>query len=327
MASMEGVPAQIDMDFGSFGQCRGVVQQLENDRIEIVWVCGPDFNGERFPLEVDIDYGADLTGDCPSFFDESVDETVKKFMKEVSSAPEGTKMVNWNEVEEALEEILGEGKYDEDRWRVTMNRLNDPDCAELYPGNFYPTPFALLCLVLAKQFDPSTTLPTIINEENEELYSLADKYTRALSGSRHHRTGYGQLIALERIVAKLRRHGNEDIRNDIGVWREAYLHTQALMLALSDAFESSMWDYDMIDDPERLDKLCLLIVNCFTQVMALENVPDAARQQLEKDKEFNRCHVHQSHIMHHVKYGEWEEDAPEHERAIKKLWDAVGADK
>ena len=229
-------------------------------------------------------------------------------------------------VEETLEEILGEGKYDEDRWRVTMNRLNDPDCAECYPGDFYPTPFALLCLVLAKQYDPSTTLPTIINEENEALYSLADKYTRALSGSSHHRTGYGQLIALERIVAKLRRYGNEDIRHDIDVWREAYLHTQALMLALSDAFESSMWDYDMIDDPERLDKLCLFIVNCFTQVMALENVPEAARQQLEKDKEFNRCHVHQSHTMHHVKYGDWKENDPEHERAVEKLWGAVGDD-
>lgn len=129
---------QVDLDFGTFGKCRGVVQQSEKegDDLVILWACGPNFDGERFKTSFDVGDGGEIIlalyyndrADVPSWFDKCLDQTVINFMKELASASDGTKIANWKEPY-SLVDVVGEDNFDERRWRTTMNRLNDPQAA------------------------------------------------------------------------------------------------------------------------------------------------------------------------------------------------------
>ena len=316
---------QIDLDLGTFGKCRGVVQQSEKegDDLVILWACGPNFDGERFKTSFDVGDGGELIlalyyndrTDVPSWFDEGLDQTVKDFMKELASASDGTKLANWKEPY-SLVDVVGEDNFDERRWRTTTNRLNDPQAAACYPGKYFPLPYALLGFMLAKHIDPSTSLPTLITKDNEALYSLADKYTRELSRKTSPR---GQLAYVDSFMSKLAGEYRSDaIQSDLDVWKGAYLKLQAMMLTLSEKFERCPWNFDMVDDPVLLDEVCVRILEGFTRIMT--NIPPAgAREILDRDKDFNKRHIHAGHFMNHVKYGDFEDNADCNAAALKAL--------
>ena len=63
------------------------------------------------------------------------------------------------------------------------------------------------------------------------------------------------------------------------------------MLVLSNDFEEAMWDYNMVDDLERLGRLITGFLVVFTTFMLPSSAPsDSAKEQLKRDLDFNRKH-------------------------------------
>jgi len=130
---------------------------------------------------------------------------------------------------------------------------------------------------------------------------------------------------LEELMSKLvDEHKNNVIRSDLNEWKEAYLKMQAMMLTLSEKFERSRWNFDMVSDPMMLDEVCVRILEGFTRIMT--NVPAGARDILDKDKEFNKRHIHAGHFMNYVKYGDFEDNAECNAAALNALVDILGRD-
>ena len=241
-----------------------------------------------------------------------LDSTVRKealdFVAALKSAPEGQKIVDWKRPYSAEEIFRGiDGNENDERWQITLNRLNDPEAAECYgsPSDaVYPVPFILLCYALSIDNDPRTDLPIIVTEDNATLYELVDEFIKVLVTRDHPRTGYAELLGLEHIVEQFPRKAAENEN----YWENAYRFAQALMLLLSDDYDRPTRDYYMVDDPERLFKLCANILDVFICTMLPSGVPsDSARERLRKDLEFNNYHLREGSFMSIIRDEQFQE--------------------
>ena len=296
---------QIDLNFGHFGNVRGICNgEKECDEFEIEWRCGPDYKKEsafvskheggydaiayyfqgRGPDEVQERCMAQSSKCCMA-------QSAVDFVSQARSAPKGTRFVNWKEP--SYEDIFDDIN-DEDKWKLTLARLNDPKMAHHYgrASDAYPTlAFLAVYTIMANQSTYcANRLPIMVTNENERIFSLADDMCRQISSVSSYGCGYGNLIGFEQIVEKIK---NEYApMEDYDVWKGGYAHSQALMLVLSNDFEEAMWDYDMVNDLERLDKLVVNFLLVFASYMRIASVPsDAARDQLKKDLDFNDKHL------------------------------------
>jgi len=315
------VGLQINVDFGYFGVFRGVVAQdffeeLQEDHFRVVWTCGATASSSARTTSLT----TCLSGthvlawyylgrderDIPPWFTGRVEKSAAAFVSELAAAPAGTELVSFqfSYDEEFSEPLLrfeaGSFESRQEKWSVTMSRLNDPPAAAYYGNNYYPLSSVLLTFALCRHLAPSCmeTLPAIVSEENRELFALADKYSRLVYGSSHHQTGYGQLIALEKIVKKIFSlpfpSGGYKKKKD---WKEPYLRVQALILTLSSQFEEENGDWEMANDPERIDELVInvrtLIMRtmCYKTLTRKLKVEEAIENRLKKDRHFNMKHI------------------------------------
>lgn len=267
---------QIDLDFGTFGNVRGICNYIEDSKeeLKIEWRIGPDFN-EKTSFVSKHDYcGGDeyhtLENTLALYIQDKdkskyewseyvkpMEKTALNFLQRVRAAPEGTKFVNWKQppyTEEDSSEF--EKIIDEDKWYITMAKLNDPRMAHMYGGGEYPTLAVLTLYLICIQFHGEASLPIMVTKEKEEVFKLSDTMCRQVTGTRGPYTGYGNLTAFERITAKiLKDYPPTEARTNYNIWKEGYTHAQALMLVLSSKFEEAMWDYNMVDDPIRVEEL------------------------------------------------------------------------
>lgn len=323
---------QIDLDFGVFGSLRGIVQK-QHDPFKISWRCGPDFDkrsGETF-ISTTAMKASEIVAwyylqkdddDRPSWVNtdnEHVGEEALNFVHSLKSAVEGTKLVNWQPLpNEAHGFFQHSQKYDsEERMYVTLSKLNDPEGAMFYgSGKIYPVPFLLAMYAYSINIDPSTALPILTNEENKELFTYVDRFAHFLvkrDDDNDGRPGFKQLGGLEAIVEE---YSNEKINSE-KAWKKAYLFAQALMLLLSDKYEEPIRSYHMVDDLDRLHKLCTGILNVFNSAMSPSRAPnDATLAQLKKDLQFNSHHLNHGSFITIVTDETFQKDKKNEDRYI-----------
>ena len=294
----------VELAFGNFGTCIGVVQSsMKNDMHVVKWTCtGSHPPGDAFSstLEADLILALYYQGrdDTPSWIEEDkrLEKDAIELIKTLASSSKETKLVNWKQPCEVLDQdVFDFGSEKDDRWWTTLHRLNDPVAADRYgyDSSVIPTPLVLTCLIIDHgYFDPSSTLPDVVDKKKIELYNLVDDMTRRINNSLHSRTGYGQLIALEKLVAehKEKYHASK-IMSDESLWRKGYVEAQALMLTLSDEHEEGAYNYQMIDDPERLYKICFDIITVISKMMLPGGVPNSFKEQFDRESDFNRKHL------------------------------------
>jgi len=170
--------------------------------------------------------------------------------------------------------------------------------AHHYPNDKYPTLALLTLYSICVNAGSIALFPIMVTEANTQMFKLSDAMCRQVSGTRGGGLGYGNLIAFEKITKKILEDYPPNKANSLyKVWKEGYCHALALMLVLSDEFEQAMWDYDMCDDPERVENLLGNFLKVFTIYMNPDNAPDAAREQLEKDLDFNDQHLRAGRFM------------------------------
>ena len=288
------------------GKVRGIVKD-DDSKLTVDWRLGPDFNAKdafvskHRAKEIIGLYFRDKDKSNYDWFDyiKPMKESAINFIQSIRDAPEGTTFVDWKrptDFDEYFENI-----NDEEKWDNTLARLNDPRMAHHYPNDKYPT-LALLALY-SICVNAGFSLPIMVTEANAQMFKLSDAMCRQVTGTRGWSTGYGNLIAFENITKKILEDYPPNKANSLyKVWKEGYCHAQALMLVLSDEFEQAMWDYDMCDDPERVENLLGSFLKVFVTYMNPDNAPtDTAREQLEKDLDFNNQHLRAGRFMSDAK--------------------------
>ena len=296
------------------GKVRGIAK-YDDSKLTVEWRLGPDFNvKDAFISKHNSSYrpndsAKEIIGlyvqdkdktNCDWFqYIKPMKESAINFIQSVRGAPEGTTFVDWKRPIDCYDYF--ENINDEEKWDNTLARLNDPRMAHHYPNDKYPT-LALLTLY-SICVNAGSLLPIMVTEANAQMFKLSDAMCRQVTGTRGWGTGYGNLIAFENITKKILEDYPPKKANSLyKVWKEGYCHAQALMLVLSDEFEQAMWDYDMVDDPERVENLLGNFLNVFTTYMNPDNAPtDAAREQLEKDLDFNDQHLRAGRFMSDAK--------------------------
>ena len=297
------------------GKVRGIAK-YDDSKLKVEWRLGPDFNvKDAFISKHNSSYrpndsAKEIIGlyvqdkdktNCDWFqYIKPMKESAINFIQSVRGAPEGTTFVDWKRPIDCYDYF--ENINDEEKWDNTLARLNDPRMAHHYPNDKYPT-LALLTLYSICVNAGDSLLPIMVTEANAQMFKLSDAMCRQVTGTRGWGTGYGNLIAFENITKKILEDYPPNKANSLyKVWKEGYCHAQALMLVLSDEFEQAMWDYDMVDDPERVENLLGNFLNVFTTYMNPDNAPtDAAREQLEKDLDFNDQHLRAGRFMSDAK--------------------------
>lgn len=172
----------------------------------------------------------------------------------------------------------------EDRWYVTLARLNDPDAAKfIAPGiKGFPTPLVLTLIMVVHDYDPSTKLPTIVTEENREIFELADGFARKLTNTR---TEKGQVAALEKLI-----HSVAYKAKDKDDWHSAYRHAYALILTLSENFEETHDRWTYFDEQERLSKAIEKFITCLGSIL-LNPPTEATKTIVTKEMSVLRGHL------------------------------------
>mmetsp|Transcript_3563 Transcript_3563/g.9114 ORF Transcript_3563/g.9114 Transcript_3563/m.9114 type:complete len:414 (+) Transcript_3563:137-1378(+) len=283
---------QIDVNLGLLGTVRGIVKKC--DDLEVEWRCGPDHQrSTSFVTKHDdsdtINQWYFQGKNVPSWFggeERSSAKAAFDFVRSLADAPDHVKLVDWKHPYDVEHMVKG---YDEVRWYATMNRLNDPRMAHHYgrKEDAVPTPIVLLVIAMCG----STRLPTIVAKEKEPLYEKADHMCRLVSGGGGG-VGYGQLMGLEKIIRQIKSDSPAaKARSDANVWRAGYDQAQALMLVLSDEFEESISDYNMVDDLERLANLVADMLGVFITFMTVSLAPKSAKLVLASEFEFNAKHL------------------------------------
>lgn len=304
---------QIDYDFGNFGNVRGICTYIEeSDEFQIEWRHGPDFHKKTsFISKHNGDNAHDIIGmyvqeksnkehcDWIQYIEEGLmKESLLDFLKIVQSAPGGTKFVNWKQPFHLDDDPDFINIVDEDKWYFTMAKLNDPRMAHVYGGDGYSTlsvlTLYLICVHFHGFYEP---LPIMVTKDNEQIFKLSDMMCPQLSGSSSSHggvpLGYGQLMTFERIITRITtEYPPNEAKTNYNVWKGGYHNAQALMLVLSSKFEEAMWDYDMVDDPIRVEKLIGNFCRVFGSYMSPVNAPsDEAREQLQRDLNLNDEHL------------------------------------
>ena len=155
-----------------------------------------------------------------------MEKTALSFLQRVRAAPEGTKFVNWKQPPNTEEDSVDFEKIiDEDKWYITMAKLNDPRMAHMYGGGEYPTVAVLTLYLICIQFHGEASLPIMVTKENEEVFKLSDTMCRQVTGTRGPYTGYGNLMAFERITANiLKDYPPTEARTNYNIWKGGYTH-------------------------------------------------------------------------------------------------------
>jgi hypothetical protein len=293
------VGLQLKLVFGDgLGECHGTVTGVHKREhgpeslFAVAWTCSPRHD-EAFqsvlPPEVVVsgyfrgrerpDWMSDRARyerglDCPLF-----------------SAPAGAQLLDFElpvEAEMFFPWVKGQRG---DRWWLTLCRLNDPACAAMYaPGNdAYPLPLLLTIIVLTlEELDPSVKVPQIKCGDKKAVYDLADQFARRLAAGNRGRQGYGQLGALEKLVAAVA--ATVPASPTATSWSRAYAHVEALLLTLSTRFEEAHDNWQYADDPERIESACASVVLAAGAVL-LHPPAGAAGRRLAADKAGLAAHI------------------------------------
>jgi hypothetical protein len=278
--------------------CRGVVKSCLHDSndqdeqvFQVIWTCGDDpeeYSSELCPDDIIGWHIFTHNKEPPTWFDERRGTESTQLFRSSSSPPSSPfKLVNFRlPCEGETYFPLMKDDVDE-RWCSTVHRLNDPDVPPTsYGGNLksYPLSLLLTIIVMCKEVDPSTILPLVIAEGNE-IFKLTDQFTRHLSGRSEMRE---ELVALYQLVQMVIYKAEQ--ANDDDNWKIAYENAQALILTLSEKFESVHHGWKMVDLPESIIEVCAKIVLIVGSVL-LRPPSLACKAICERDKAFLGEHL------------------------------------
>ena len=327
------------------GECRGTVSGIKenNNRREgkradgkwhaasrwtVTWTCAPDHD-EKFEsvMEEEALLGCYYRGkERP---DHVADEKYARRLGGVLFAPlpAGAQMVNFQlpgDTEWSWPWLEGERQ---NRWWVTLSRLNDPACAALYaPGHkSYPLPLLFAIMKLQHEEDPGfgVKFPTVVHPQKKVVYDICDKFSRRLSSGEDRERcghGYGQLRALETLVGEVAAMTPPPgYVTSEAIWQRAYMHVEALVLTLSHAHENAHDDWLFADDSGRITSVCASIVAAVGEVLL--RAPSVKTRSLVASDA--------SHLAHHLKSGsfadtitcddDFEAECPQAARTWKEL--------
>ena len=141
------------------GKVRGIAKKGENvkgDGLEIEWRIGADYDKQNSFTSQHED-GGEVIGwyfqeredDLPQWLKDHpscyirVRQPVLDFINTVKSAPKDTTFVDWQRPYSTCEdghECSFVNITDEDKWYITLARLNDPKMGRHYGGPMMPTP-------------------------------------------------------------------------------------------------------------------------------------------------------------------------------------------
>ncbi|CAB9498749.1 expressed unknown protein [Seminavis robusta] len=314
--ALEGL--RIVLDYGHFGTCIGTVRAHGSDELKAVWTCSPKHD-EEFEINMEADqiiafyFHGRGSGEQPDWF--SNEEDYGKHVSSFLCLPEGTKLVDWAVPLCASDFDLGilddEDPNKKERWRATVARLTDPDAARiLSPGiKGFPTTMVLTTLLICKDLDSyGTKLPTLITEENKEVFELADKFTRQLSNGNVSKIGRLQKL-VQQVAAEVK-------KQKVNNWRQAYNQVQALILTLSDSFERPNRGWTYSNDLEMVDEISKRIVEVVSSVLLH---PPSEEMQGLVDKDMA------AFLLEHLKAGSFsdfveEDDFAEAYPAVAETW-------
>ena len=250
--SLVGLP--LHLCFGALGQCHGAVSACNEDMYAATWTCGPRHD-EVFTsknLSVEGVLGWHLRAHpAPPAPDESTAEDWPdwdnyrirgKNCPLLDVPTDGAQLVDFELPIDGHEFFSGVDTDHDQRWWVTIARLNDPLAANMYAPHIvsYPLSWLLTIIIITKEEmgDPSVKLPTLVAPGKQEVYDLAGRFARRLCGSSGAQMGYGELATLEDIVqsvaATVPDAGNKATDAN---WLRAYMHIEALLLTLSHRFK------------------------------------------------------------------------------------------
>jgi hypothetical protein len=230
------------------------------------------------------------------------------------SVPMDAELVNFDFPAEATD--LFPSIQNDDRMYITLQRLNDPRCAAFFcrGEKGYPLPLLLTIVLLKKEETNSGQVPTVKYKEKFAVYDLADKLTRRLTNAEQRDCmghGYGQLGALEKMATELKATVKLPVTAES--WLCSYLYAEALMLTLSDKFESTHSDWGMADDPPRIHKVCAKIMLTFSSILLNPGPPSVVAPRLLKDA---------AHFLLHLKAGTFVQEHEEFTEAFPMAVDA-----
>jgi hypothetical protein len=305
------VGVKIVFNFQHHGECRGVVRGIKelranDDRVfHVVWTSSPNHN-EEFLSELNADevvgwhFRGSGSGKQPLWVEHEFARDCSLF-----TAPEGSTLVDFAlpvDLEYVLPCLEDRESEEYDRWEATIQRLNDPSVAHIFCPAIkeYPLPFVLAMIVVMKEQDPSTRVPMIVTDANKEVFALTDKFTRHLNNNPGYRTGYGSLMALEKLIQTVeskvsKASSTADAINADKAWRQAYVYLESLVLTMSNDFEKSIDSWMYADDPSRVMKASADIVAVAGSIL-LNRPPlsDVMEELVAKN---------QSHMIKHLKAG------------------------
>jgi hypothetical protein len=291
----------MEMNFVSCEEaCRGVVKSCIKDSgcgddqiFQVIWTCGDDpteYSSKLCPDDIIGWHIFTHNQEYPTWFDERRGTESSQLFRSSSSPPSSSfKLINFRLPADEVEEYFPFMKDDPDeRWWATLNRLTDPDVPPTYFGGnlkSYPLSLLLTIIVIFKEsMDPSTILPLVIAKGNV-IFKLTDQFTRSLSGKPGMRAELAALHKLvQRVAAKVKQVKDDDS------WKTAYEHVQALILTLSENFESAHGGWNMVNLPESIFEVCAKIV--LTVGGVLLHPPSLACKAIcERDKAFLGEHL------------------------------------
>ena len=289
----------IQLDFGkSIGSSVGTAHAVKKDNhyeklLSVKWICDGDTTTYESVLSVDDFlqwYFHDHTtppNQRPNWLDEKEFDLEKSpFLVSPSSIES---LANWEFPLSAEESGMFEwakGPHDDQRWWTTIACLNDPANRKRYDPTgkvAYPASLLLtMCLIIKECHDPSTKLPMIVTKESKAVLQFADQYSAAIRESGGGGHGYNELHNLSSIV-------NSILKDAKRMWsQQTYQKTQALILTLSDEYESGSLndDYRYCDDLELMGTTFSNILQLFKIILLDEKHPIDA-----SDREFLKPHL------------------------------------
>jgi hypothetical protein len=259
--------------------CRGVVKSCSQDLFQVIWTCGDD--PEEYTSELDSDdilawHFFTHNQEPPTWFDATPGTMSTQFFR--PSLSSSSKLVNFRlPLTESFPSAMDDA---DERWWATITRLNDPDVPPSYFGGnlkSYPLSLLLTMIVIAKGIDPSTIVPLVI-ASGSKIFKLTDKFTRSLTGS-----GRSELAAVNKLV-QLVAVKVKQVEDD-NDWNIAYENVQALILTLSENFESAHTTWTTLNSAEPILEVCAKIVLIVGTVL-LHPPSQACKVICERDKEF-----------------------------------------
>ena len=252
--SLVGLPLRLC--FGALGECHGAVSACNDDMYTATWTCGPKhdevFTSKNLSLEGILGWhlrthpappipDGRAAGEWPDWGNRRLRG---KDCPLLDAPTDGAQLVDFELPIDGHEFFPGVDTDHDQRWWVTIARLNDPPAANMYAPHIasYPLPWLLTIIIITKEEmgDPSVKLPTLVAPGKKEVYDLASRFARRICNSSGSRMGYGELAALEDIVRTVAATvpAAGATATDAN-WLRAYTNVEAMLLTLSHQFEQA----------------------------------------------------------------------------------------